>query len=346
MSAPLDSRFLKACRGEKTDTSPVWLMRQAGRYLPEYMRVRAKTDFLGLCKTPELACEVTVQPVDILGVDAAIIFSDILIPVESMGMKLVFDDHGPSFPEPIRDEKAAEKLLVPDPLEKTGFVMEAIKQTVRALNGRVPLIGFAGAPYTLLSYMVEGGSSKNFENTKRMMYTRPDLVHAILDKVTRTQLSYLRAQVAAGAQAVQLFDSWAGALSPDDFQTFAAPYAKRILDGVKDLGVPRIYFVLDGGTQLKAVQACGADVVGLDWRTGLAWARAQLGDAQPVQGNLDPCALLGSVDTLRGKVKALLDENAGRPGHVVNLGHGILPMTPPAQAKAFVDLVHELGKRA
>ncbi|MBI5497256.1 MAG: uroporphyrinogen decarboxylase [Deltaproteobacteria bacterium] len=338
-------RFLQACRGEQVDAPPVWLMRQAGRYLPEYQKVRARTDFLGLCKTPEWAAEVTLQPVDILGVDAAIIFSDILIPVEAMGMKLVFDDHGPGFPDPIRDEKAVDALTIPDPQDRTGFVLEAIRLTVKALGGRVPLIGFAGAPYTLLSYMVEGGSSRNFENTKRMMYTRPDLVHRALEKITETQLRYLRAQVAAGARAIQVFDSWGGHLAPDDFREFAAPYARRILDGMKDAGVPRIYFVLDGGTQLPEIQRCGADVVGLDWRTPLGWARSVLGERQAVQGNLDPCALLGSQDTLRRKVKGLLDDNAGRPGHVVNLGHGILPMTPPEHARAFVEMVHELGAR-
>jgi len=336
-------RFLKACRGEAVDTPPVWLMRQAGRYLPQYMAVRAKTDFLGLCKTPELACEVTVQPVDLIGVDAAIIFSDILIPVEAMGMKLVFDDHGPSFPEPLRHEAQAAALVVPDPNEKTGFVMEALRLTRKALNGRVPLIGFAGAPYTLLSYMVEGKGSRNFEETKKLLYTRPDIAHSVLEKLAQTQISYLKAQVAAGAQVIQLFDSWAGALAPDDFETFAAPYSKKILDALKDSGVPRIYFVLDGGTQLPAIQACKPDVVGLDWRTPLGWARGVLGNAQAVQGNLDPCALLGDLPTLKAKVKRILDENAGRPGHIVNLGHGILPPTPPAHAKAFVDYVHELG---
>ncbi|MEW5849528.1 MAG: uroporphyrinogen decarboxylase [Myxococcota bacterium] len=338
-------RFLKACRGEPVDTSPVWLMRQAGRYLPEYQAVRGKTDFLGLCKTPDLACEVTVQPVDIIGVDAAIIFSDILIPVEGMGMKLIFDEHGPQLPEPLRTEADVDKLQVMDPAEKTPFVLEAIKLTKRALNGRVPLIGFAGAPYTLLSYAVEGKGSRNFEETKKLLYTRPDLAHKALDKLTETQIRYLKAQIDVGAQAVQLFDSWAGALSPDDFETFAAPYAKRIMTALKDSGVPRIYFVLDGGTQLKTIQACGADVVGLDWRTHFGRARAELGDSQPVQGNLDPCALLGDLSTLRRKTQLLMEQNAGRPGHVVNLGHGILPVTPPAHAKAFVEMVHELGAR-
>ena len=342
---PQHDRFLRACRGESVDATPVWLMRQAGRYMPEYQKVRSKTDFLGLCKTPALACEVTLQPVDYLGVDAAIIFGDILVPVEAMGMKLVFDDHGPGFPEPIRDEKQLETLRVPDPQEGLGFVMEAIRQTVAALNGRVPLIGFAGAPYTLLSYMVEGGSSRNFDHTKRLMYTRPDLAHRMLDMLAETQLRYLRAQVQAGAAAVQLFDSWAGALSPDDFRVFAAPYARRVLDGLKDLGVPRIYFVLDGNTVLKDVQACGPTVVGLDWRVELGVARAQLGDAQVVQGNLDPCALLGSLDTLQSKVKTIITQNQGRPGHIFNLGHGILPMTPPPNAKALVEMVHTLSAR-
>ena len=339
------TRFLDACWGKPTDTSPVWLMRQAGRYLPQYQAVRARTDFLGLCKTPELACEVTLQPVDILGVDAAIIFSDILVPVEAMGLELVFDDHGPGFPNPVRDQKAVDALVVPDVQDRLGYVMEALRLTRKALDGRVPLIGFAGAPYTLMAYAVEGGGSRNFEQVKRLMYTRPELAHALLEKLAATQVAYLRAQVAAGAQALQLFDSWAGALGPDDFEVFAAPYAKKVLDAVGDLGVPRIYFVLDGGTQLPAVQACGADVVGLDWRTPLGWARGVLGPDQAVQGNLDPVALQGSLQTLKTKVGRLIEDNAGRPGHVVNLGHGILPQTPPDHAKAFVDMVHQLGAR-
>jgi uroporphyrinogen decarboxylase len=336
---PRHDRFLRALRGEPVDATPVWIMRQAGRYLPEYRATRAKAgDFLTLCKTPELACEVTLQPIERLGVDAAILFSDILIPLEPMGMKLGFPNEGPRL-EPIRDEAGIAALRVPNADETMPFVMDAIRLIRRALDGKVPLIGFAGAPFTMMTYVVEGQTGKQFAETKKLMFTAPKAAHALLQKLTDTVADYLAAQIRAGAQVVQLFDSWVGQLAPDDFRAFAAPYVKQLVDKLRPLGAPVIYFANDGGALLADAAKIGADGLGVDWRTPLDEARAKTGDGVTLQGNLDPCVLFGPVAEIERRASDVLGRAAGKR-HVFNLGHGILPGTPPEHAVALVEHVH------
>jgi uroporphyrinogen decarboxylase len=336
-------RFLRALAGEPVDTTPIWIMRQAGRYLPEYRATRAKAgSFLQLCKTPELACEVTLQPIERLGVDAAILFSDILIPLEKMGMKLTFEENeGPRL-EPVRDQAGIDRLRVPEPDAELGYVMEAVKLIRRELSGRVPLIGFAGAPFTLLTYAVEGQTGKQFVETKRLLYTAPATAHSLLAKLTDTCVSYLAAQVRAGAQVLQLFDSWVGQLGPDDFAAFAAPYAKKCIDQLRPLGVPIIYFPNGGSTLLKDSARLGAQAVGVDWRLPLDQARALTGPDVTLQGNLDPCVLFAPIAEIERRAADVI-ERAGGHRHVFNLGHGILPPTPPEHAVALVEIVHRLG---
>ncbi|MDH3542667.1 MAG: uroporphyrinogen decarboxylase [Desulfobulbaceae bacterium] len=343
----MNDTFLKACRGEKVDYTPVWMMRQAGRYLPEYQQVRNKLTFLELCKTPELAAEVTIQPVDILGVDAAILFSDILIPLEAMGLTLEFHEKiGPVFPDPVRDRQAVDRLIIPNPEEHLDFVLETIRILRRELAHKVPLIGFAGAPFTLATYLVEGGSSKFFFDTKKMMFADPELYSALLEKITECTSVYLQAQAAAGAQALQIFDSWAGVLAPGDFERFALPYVQRIIaDLRKSTDVPIIYFANNGATLLDLSKTSGADVLGLDWRVDIAKAVKQLGPDISVQGNLDPIALLLPEKELRARVSKILAGGSMARGHICNLGHGIHQFTPPAQAKLFIDAVHELSRK-
>jgi len=343
----MNDTFLKACRGEKTDYTPIWIMRQAGRYLPQYHTVRSKGSFLDLCKSPERAAEVTIQPIDYLGVDAAILFSDILVPLEKMGAPLdFFEKRGPVFANPIRDKAAVDKLVIPDPETDLVYVMDTIRLLRKELAGRVPLIGFSGAPFTLATYLIEGGSSKNYFQTKKMMYTAPDLYKALLDKITDCTITYLQAQAAAGAQALQIFDSWAGVLAPCDFAEFALPYVQRIIKAVKPAGVPIIYFANNGATLLDLSKSSGADVLGLDWRVNIGDAIAQLGQDVSVQGNLDPIALLLPEDKLEKRVKAIVDAGKKARGHVFNLGHGIVPETPPENAKLVVELVHKLSGKA
>jgi len=337
----MNDTFLKACRGEKTDYTPVWLMRQAGRYLPEYQKVRSKVDFLTLCKTPELAAEVTIQPVDILKVDAAILFSDILVPIEPMGMKLEFSESkGPILYDPIRNDIAVSKLRRIKAEEDVPFVMEAIKILVKKLN--VPLIGFSGAPFTLATYMIEGGSSKNFVNTKKMMYQTPELYARLMEKITDTVINYLQAQINAGVHAVQVFDSWAGILSPFDFEKYALPYVQKIVSTFKGK-VPVIYFAFNASAMLKKVKQSGADILGIDWRIDIADAVSALGNDVAVQGNLDPCLLFGTKDSIKDGVSRILQGAKGAKGHIFNLGHGILPETPVENAIAMVEAVHELS---
>jgi uroporphyrinogen decarboxylase len=336
-----DYRFLKACRCEPVDKTPVWLMRQAGRYLPEYMKVRSKVSFLELCKTPELAAEVTIQPVDILGVDAAILFSDILTPVEPMGLKLDFVP-GPVFEKPVRTMADVDALIVPDPEEGVPYVMETIRILRRAFEGRVPLIGFGGAPFTLACYMVEGKGSKDFAMIKKMMYAAPDVYGALMDKITAMDTLYLNAQIKAGAQAIQIFDTWGGILSPADYAHHVLPYTQRLINGL-DRGpanVPVIHFVKGAGTMLDIVAQAGGEVMGLDWHVNLGKARDILGPKMAVQGNLDPTVLFAPKAIIERETRRVLDENAGRPGHIFNLGHGILPTVPPANAIAMVEAVH------
>jgi uroporphyrinogen decarboxylase len=339
----MNDTFLKACRGEKTDYTPVWLMRQAGRYLPEYQKVRSKVDFLTLCKTPELAAEVTIQPVDILKVDAAILFSDILVPIEPMGMKLEFSESkGPILYDPIRNDIAVSKLRRIKAEDDVPFVMETIKMLVKKLN--VPLIGFSGAPFTLATYMIEGGSSKNYVNTKKMMYQTPELYANLMEKITDTVINYLQAQINAGVHAIQVFDSWAGILSPVDFEKYALPYVQKIVSAFKGK-VPVIYFAFNGSAMLKKVKQSGADVLGIDWRIDISDAINALGNDVAVQGNLDPCTLFGTKDLIRDRVAGILQGAKNAKGHIFNLGHGILPETPVENAIAMVEAVHELSSK-
>lgn len=335
--------FLRACRGEKTDYTPIWMMRQAGRYLPEYQAVRGNVTFLELCKSPELCVEVTLQPIDLLNMDAAILFSDILIPMEAMGSTLEFHEgKGPIFPNTVRNKEDLDKLIVPDPIETMSFVMETIKLLRKEL--KVPLIGFAGAPFTCATYLIEGGSSKVFWETKKMMFTQPELFHALMDKITETTILYLQEQAKAGAQALQVFDSWAGVLAPTDFATFALPYVQKIIASLKQFDIPLIYFANNGATLLDQSITSGADVLGLDWRINIGDAIKKVGNIA-VQGNIDPFALLLPKDQLKQRIANLLDDAKDAHGHIFNLGHGIHQFTPPEQAKYAVEMVHELSGR-
>lgn len=340
----MNDTFLKACRGEKVDYTPVWLMRQAGRYMKEYQEVRSKVDFLTLCKTPELAAKVTLQPIDILGVDAAILFSDILIAVEAMGMPLEFHDKkGPILGDPVRTKAGVDKLVIPDTEDSMPFVLDTIKILRNEL--KVPLIGFSGAPWTLATYIIEGGSSKNFMHTKKMMYQNPGLFKALMEKITATVIDYLSAQIRAGAQAVQLFDSWAGILAPYDYENVIFPYVKQAIKALKKLDVPVIYFVNDCAGLLKIVKKCGADVIGIDWRVDMAKAAKKLGKKYSIQGNLDPLVLFAPKEHIEDRVKDILFKAEPARGHIFNLGHGILPETPVESAIAMVEAVHKFGRK-
>jgi uroporphyrinogen decarboxylase len=342
----MNDTFLKACRGEKVDYTPVWLMRQAGRYMPEYQAVRANIDFLTLCKNPKLAAEVTLQPVDILGVDAAILFSDILIPLEPMGMRLEFlDKEGPVLSEPIRNKSAVDKLIIPDIEEDIPFVLETIRILRKELEHKVPLIGFSGAPFTLATYMIEGGTSKNFLHTKKFMFQYGTVFRYLMEKLSDTVTAYLSAQIKAGAQAVQLFDTWAGILSPVDYKKFVLPFIKRIIADLKKEGVPLIYFVNDCAGIIKEVKKSNADVIGVDWRIDIGDAIKKIGKKGVVQGNLDPCALFLPQEKLEERVKDILWKGEAAQGHIFNLGHGILPQTPVENVIAMVEAVHTFGKK-
>lgn len=338
----MNNTFLKACRGEKTDYTPVWFMRQAGRYLPEYQAVRGKVTFLELCKNPELCTEVTLQPIDIFGFDAAILFSDILIAMEAMGLTLEFHEgRGPVFPDPVRSQAAVDNLIIPDPEETMPFVMETIKLLRSEL--KVPLIGFSGAPFTLATYLIEGGSSKVFLETKRMAFQAPDMYHNLLGKITECTSLYLQAQARAGAQALQIFDSWAGIWAPGDFERFALPYVQSIISDLRKMtDIPIIYFANNGSTLIDHSKTAGADVLGLDWRINISDAVKRVGN-HAVQGNLDPIALFLPKDELEKRIKKLLDDAGDAKGHIFNLGHGILPQTPPDQARIAVDAVHRFS---
>ena len=342
----MNDTFLKACRGEDVEYTPVWLMRQAGRYLPEYQAVRANVDFLTLCKTPELAAQVTLQPVDILGVDAAILFSDILIPLEPMGMRLEFlDKEGPVLSEPVRSKSAVDKLIIPDMEEDVPFVLETIRILRMKLEHKVPLIGFSGAPFTLATYMIEGGTSKNFLHTKKFMFQYGKVFRYLMEKLSDTVTAYLSAQIKAGAQAVQLFDTWAGVLSPLDYKKFVLPFIKRIIADLKKEGVPVIYFVNDCAGIIKEIKKSNADVIGIDWRIDIGDAIKKIGKKGVVQGNLDPCALFLPKEKLEERVKDILWKGETAQGHIFNLGHGILPQTPVENVVAMVEAVHTFGKK-
>jgi uroporphyrinogen decarboxylase len=341
----MNDRFLKACRREPTDCVPVWFMRQAGRYMPEYRAVRERHSILEVCKTPELAAQVTLQPIDRFALDAAIIFADILLPLEPMGIQLSFvADEGPVIHNPVRDRAAADALKAVEP-EALGFVYDAIRLARKALEGRVPLIGFAGAPFTLASYMIEGGSSRNFVETKRLMYYAPEVWHRLLDKLARVITGYLKAQVEAGAQAVQLFDSWVGALSPDDYREYVQPHVRLIFEGLKNVNVPCIHFGTGTATLLELMKQAGGTVIGIDWRVRVDDARQRLGDDVAIQGNLDPVILFAPLHEIERRVQSILHQAGNRPGFIFNLGHGILPETPVESVRATVDLVHKLSSQ-
>jgi uroporphyrinogen decarboxylase len=347
MLAMADSLFLRACRRQPVDRTPIWMMRQAGRYLPAYRAVRSRASFLELCHSPDLACEVTLQPIDEFGFDAAILFSDILITLPAMGIEVAFPDTGPKIATPIRDHAAVEALHVPDPEAELPFVMEAVRKIKAALAGRVPLIGFAGAPLTMLTYAVEGGGSKDYAHTKAMLFGAPASAHALLDKLARTCASFLEAQVAAGADAVQIFDSWGGIVSPGDFREYPLRYARQVIEllraspVVASRGVPIIYFVNGCAPYLDDYAASGADVLGVDWRVGIDEVRRRVGEGVALQGNLDPGALFASPGEIRARVADIL-ARAGATGHIFNLGHGVLPETDPDVLTRVVELVHSL----
>ncbi len=332
---------MRACRREAVPYTPIWLMRQAGRYMREYREVRAKTTFLELCKTPSLAAEVTVTAAERLGVDAAIIFADILLILQPMGIELTFaEGEGPVIHNPVRKASDVDRLREVEDINALHFVYEAITQTRRALKPNIPLIGFSGAPFTLASYLIEGGGSKNYIHTKRLMYDDPGAWHAMLALITRALPKYLNAQIEAGAQAVQLFDSWVGALSPDDYREFVLPYTKAVIENVKP-GVPVIHFGTGTATLLELMREAGGEVIGLDWRMRLDQGWERVGHDVAVMGNLDPVALFADREVLLRQAKKVLDEAGGRPGHIFNLGHGILPETPVENVIALVEMVHE-----
>jgi uroporphyrinogen decarboxylase len=341
----VNDRFLKACRREPVDCTPVWFMRQAGRYMAEYRALRAKHSILELCKTPELAAQVTLQPIDRFPLDAAIIFADILLPLEPMGLRLEFAaGEGPVIHNPIRDQAAVDRLNVIDGGE-LDYVAEAIRQARRGLNGRVPLIGFAGAPFTLASYAIEGGSSRNYLLTKQLMYCEPKAWHQLMDKFARVITGYLRRQIKAGAQAIQLFDSWVGCLSVGDYVEYVMPHVQLIFEGLKREGVPMIHFGTGTSAMLPQMREAGGDVIGVDWRIHLDEAWATVGHDVAVQGNLDPLTLFAPLHEIERRVEDILRRAGGRPGHIFNLGHGILPTTPIEHVAATIDMVHKLSQR-
>jgi uroporphyrinogen decarboxylase len=331
----MNDRLLRACRRQPVDRAPVWMMRQAGRYLREYREIREKVSFLELCKNTDLAAEVSLQPYRILGVDAVIFFSDILIPVEAMGVGVSLTDKGPEISNPVRTERDVAALQIPDPAAEVPFVGSIIRKLRQELTGKVPLIGFAGAPWTLASYMIEGGASKSYGEIKGMAYREPRVLHALLDKLASTVSSYLLFQIEAGAQVIQLFDTWAGELSRKDYEQFALPYTKKIFDAVGSR-VPRILYLNGCSAILESMVASGADVISIDWRISVAEARKRVGDRVALQGNLDPCVLLGPKDLIAARANEILDQ-AAATGHILNLGHGILPPTPVENARAFIE---------
>ena len=340
----MNDLFLRACRNQPVERLPVWMMRQAGRYLPEYREIRRGVDFLTLCKTPDLAAAVTLQPVDILGVDAAIIFADILLPLEAMGAELRFEKgDGPVFPRPVRRREDLAELSRPDVEATLGYVFEALRVTRSRLADRVPLLGFAGTPWTLAAYLVEGGTSKQFSHLLAWSYRDPEGLERLLDLITEVTIDYVLGQVEAGAQAIQLFDTWGGLLSEERWRALAMPHVARILEELAPTGVPRIVFARGSSHLLPALAELPAEVLSVDWALPLSEARRLAGPGRVLQGNLDPAALLGPIDGIERLTARLLEEGASGP-HVVNLGHGIFKETPPEHARAFVQAVKDLGR--
>ena len=344
-----NDRFLRALLREPVDVTPVWMMRQAGRYLPEYRALRSQAgDFMSLCKNKEFACEVTLQPLERFPLDAAILFSDILTIPDAMGLGLYFETgEGPKFKKPVRTAADVEALTVPDPEKDLGYVMDAVRTIRRELNGRVPLIGFSGSPWTLATYMIEGGSSKDFRRIKAMMFDQPQLLNHVLSVLADSVTSYLNAQIKAGAQAVQIFDTWGGVLSPENYRDFSLKYMQRIVDGLirehEGRKVPVILFTKNGGQWLEQMANTGADALGLDWTTDLGEARQRVGHQVALQGNMDPSTLYASPARIREEVATILKKFGKGEGHVFNLGHGIHQFVEPDRAAAFVAAVHELS---
>ena len=344
-----NDRFLRALSRQPVDRTPVWMMRQAGRYLPEYRATRARAgSFMQLCKAPEMACEVTLQPLERYPLDAAILFSDILTVPDAMGLGLYFEGgEGPRFERTIQRDADVAALATPDMETELRYVMDAVRLIRRELGGRVPLIGFSGSPWTVATYMVEGGTSKNFSRIKGMLYDKPALLHQLLERVTRTTIDYLNAQVAAGAQAVMVFDTWGSILTPKTYHSFSLDYMQRIVDGVtrqaEGRKVPVVLFTKGGGPWLDVMADTGCDALGVDWTTDLAEARARVGDRVALQGNLDPAVLYASPETIREEVRAVLDSFGQGSGHVFNLGHGIHPEVKPEHAGAMIQAVVELS---
>lgn len=343
-TALLDSPFMRACRREPTPYTPIWLMRQAGRYMREYREVRARVGFLELCKTPDLAAEVTVTAAERLNVDAAIIFADILLILEPMGIDLEFaKGEGPVIHNPVRAARDIERLREVETTESLDYVLEAIRRTRRSLRSDLPLIGFSGAPFTLASYMIEGGGSRNYVHTKSLMYEDKGAWHAMLSLISRALIRYLNAQIAAGAQAVQLFDSWVGCLSREDYLEYVLPHTRSVIQNITP-GIPVIHFGTGTATLLELMREAGGDVIGLDWRVDLRDEWQRLGDVA-VMGNLDPVALFAKQDFIRAQAQRILERAGERPGHIFNLGHGILPETPVENVIELVNAVHEMSRR-
>lgn len=351
MSDLKNDRFLRALSKQPVDVTPVWMMRQAGRYLPEYRASRAKAgDFMSLCMNPQFACEVTMQPLDRYPLDAAILFSDILTIPDAMGLGLYFEEgEGPRFRKTVRTAEDVNALPIPDPHKDLGYVMDAVATIRRELNGRVPLIGFAGSPWTLATYMVEGGSSKDFRLAKAMAFNSPEVMHTLLDKLAQSVTSYLNGQIIAGAQAVQIFDTWGGALSHSAYREFSLAYMQKIIDGLirhnDGREVPVILFTKNGGQWLEAIADTGATALGLDWTTDISDARRRVGEKVALQGNMDPTMLYASPKRIRQEVATILESYGHGSGHVFNLGHGITPEVDPEHARAFIESVHELSDK-
>ncbi|MFI5186411.1 MAG: uroporphyrinogen decarboxylase [Chitinophagales bacterium] len=342
MSQLKNDLILRVLRGETAERPPVWMMRQAGRYLPEYRVLREKYGFFERCQVPELACEITIQPVDKIGVDAAILFSDILVVPQAMGLEVeLIESKGPVLPEPIKTLNDFERIRIPDVNETLQYVFDAIKLIKKELNGRVPLIGFAGAPWTILCYMVQGKGSKTFDEAKAFCYTQPAMAHRLLQMITETTIAYLKEQVKAGVDVIQVFDSWGGLLGPGDFSTISLKYTRQIIEALKD-DVLTIIFAKGAWHSLKAMAETGANGLGIDWCIQPQMARQLAGDKIVLQGNLDPAKLLSPIPVIKKETRKMLNDFGGRR-HIANLGHGILPNTPVDHAKAFVDTIKEYG---
>ncbi len=338
--------FIRACKREKTERTPIWIMRQAGRYLPQYRAIRKKADFMTMCKTPELASEVTIQPVDIIGVDAAIIFSDILVIPEAMGMELqMIENRGPVFPKPINNHHDISHLKNITPETDLKYVLDAVELTKKELNGRVPLIGFCGSPWTLMTYMVEGSGSKNFSKVKKFIFNNPELAHILLNKLASACAAYLSAKIQSGVNAVQIFDTWGGLLSPNDYKEFSLQYIQQIISNLKKSDEPVILFSKGVHHSIRKIAKSGIDVLGLDWTLNIGKIKKRVSHLVALQGNLDPTVLYADAEIIKMKAKAVLESYGEGTGHIFNLGHGILPDASPENLKVLVDFIKNESQR-